>query len=179
MNESSPFAERGDEPRSVTGRLLQWGCESLALAGGLILLLLVCLSLASLLGRKLFASPVQGDIELMEIGMAVAVAAFLPLCELHGKHIRVEAFTLWLSARGQHLLDACAHLLCLLTALLLAWRTALQAWDNFQYGDASILLSIPLWIPLLLIVPSLLLLALASAWQVGRQLAASRAAPEP
>ncbi|SFQ53769.1 TRAP-type C4-dicarboxylate transport system, small permease component [Geopseudomonas sagittaria] len=179
MNESSPFAERSDQPCRFTGRLLQWACEGLALAGGLILLLLMGLSLASLLGRKLFATPVQGDIELMEIGMAVAVAAFLPLCELHGKHIRVESFTLRLSARGRCLLDACAHGLCLLAALLLAWRTSLQAWDNFRYGDVSILLSIPLWIPLLLIVPSLLLLALASAWQVGRHWAASRAAPEP
>lgn len=174
MSESSSFADGSDAPR-----LLQWACEGLALAGALILLLLMCLSLVSIFGRKLFASPVQGDIELMEIGMAVAVAAFLPLCELHGKHIRVESFTLWLPVRARCLLDACAHLLCLLAALLLAWRTALQAYDNFQYGDVSILLSIPLWIPLLLIVPSLLLLALASAWQVGRQLEAGRAALQP
>jgi len=178
MSESSSFADGSDELRSFTGRLLLRVCEGLALTGALILLLLMCLSLVSIFGRKLFATPVQGDIELMEIGMAVAVAAFLPLCELHGKHIRVESFTLWLPARGRSLLDACAHGLCLLAALLLAWRTALQAWDNFLYGDVSILLSIPLWIPLLLIVPSLLLLALASAWQVGRHWAASRAAPQ-
>lgn len=178
MNESSSFTDGSDAPSGVVGRLLAWGCEGLALAGGLILLLLMGLSLASLLGRKLFAAPLQGDIELMEIGMAVTVAAFLPLCELHGKHIRVESFTLRLPARARSLLDAFAHLLCLLAALLLAWRTSLQAWDNFRYGDVSILLSIPLWIPLLLIVPSLLLLALASAWQVGRHWAASRPAPQ-
>lgn len=48
------------------------------------------------------------------------VAGFLPLCELHGKHICVESFTLQLPARGRCLLDAFAHLLCLLAALLLA-----------------------------------------------------------
>ncbi|MNG28715.1 Tripartite ATP-independent periplasmic transporter, DctQ component [compost metagenome] len=71
-----------------------------------------------------------------------------------------------MSAGVQRSLDACGHLLCLLAALILAWRTGLQLFDNLEYGDVSTLLSIPLWIPLLLIVPSLILLALASAYRI-------------
>ena len=51
-------------------------------------------------------------------------------------------------------------------ALLLAWRTGLQALDSREYGDVSTLLSIPLWIPLLFIVPSLLLLAMCALARV-------------
>ncbi|MCQ4348685.1 TRAP transporter small permease [Pseudomonas stutzeri] len=170
MGESWDSESAVAEPGGCWGRLLLRACRGLALAGGAILLCLVGLSLFSLSGRKLYASPVRGDIELLEMGAAVAIAAFLPLCELHGRHIRVETFTLALPAVARRILDAFAHGLCLFAALLLAWRTALQARDNYLYGDQSVLLGVPLWIPLALIVPSLLLLALASAWQVGRLL---------
>ena len=166
MSESL-FVEGGsDEPRGPVGRALRWACQGFALAGGLILLLLIGMSLVSILGRKLFAAPIRGDIELMEIGASVAIAAFLPLCELYGQHIKVDALTAWLPKGAQTVLDAFAHLLCLCAALLLAWRTTLQMLDNLEYGDASVLLAIPLWIPLLLIVPSLLLLACASAYRI-------------
>ena len=171
MSESLDFLAEPAAPRGRLERLLLWGCQGFALAGGLILLLLIGMSLVSIVGRKLFSLPIRGDIELMEIGAAVAIAAFLPLCELRGKHIKADAFTMKLPRRARQWLDACAHLLCLLAALLLAWRTALQMLDSRRDGDVSVLLSIPLWLPLALIVPSLLLLALASAWQVWRQLA--------
>ncbi|MCQ4348820.1 TRAP transporter small permease [Pseudomonas stutzeri] len=153
--------------RGPLGRVLYLACQTFALAGGLVLLALINMSLVSIIGRKLFATPIRGDIELMEIGAAVAIAAFLPLCEMRATHIKVDALTMKLSAGAQRALDAVAHLLCMSAALILAWRTALQLRDNLEYGDVSTLLSIPMWIPLALIVPSLVLLALASAWRVS------------
>lgn len=136
--------------------------QGFALGGGLVLLLLIGMSLISIIGRKLFSTPIRGDIELMEVGASIAIAAFLPLCELRGTHIKVDALTSWLPTRVQGVLDAIAHLLCGAAALVLAWRTGLQVLENHEYGDVTTLLSIPLWIPLTLIVPSLLLLALCS-----------------
>ena len=130
------------------------------------MLSLIAMSLASIVGRKLLSTPVRGDIEMMEIGAAIAIAAFLPLCELRGMHIKVDAFTMGLPFGLRRLLDAMSHLACLLVALLLAWRTGLQVFDNLEYGEESTLLSIPLWIPLLMIVPSLLLLALCALARV-------------
>ncbi|AOE85305.1 TRAP transporter small permease [Pseudomonas sp. TCU-HL1] len=159
MNESLSFDTAPAEGEGLASRALLYTAQGFALGGGFILLALVGLSLVSIIGRKLFATPVQGDIELMEIGAAVAIAAFLPLCELRGQHIKVDAFTLKLPLRLQAWLDAFAHLLCLLAALLLAWRTGLQVLESREYGEVSTLLSVPLWLPLLGIVPSLLLLA--------------------
>lgn len=153
--------------RGPLGRVLYLACQAFALAGGLVLLALINMSLVSIIGRKLFATPIRGDIELMEIGASIAIAAFLPLCEMRGTHIKVDAMTMKLPLAAQRGLDAIAHGLCMLAALVLAWRTALQLRDNLEYGDVSTLLSIPMWIPLALIVPSLVLLALASAWRVG------------
>jgi len=148
-----------------TSRLHQWlepVCRSFALSGGGTLLVLIGMSLVSIIGRKLFAAPIRGDMELVEMGAAIAIAAFLPLCELRGLHLKADAFTLWASVRLKRLLDAFAHLLLLVAAGVLTWRTALQVMAAHRYGDESTLLSVPMWLPLSCIVPSLALLALCA-----------------
>jgi len=131
-----------------------------------VLLGLIAMSLISITGRKLFAAPIRGDMELVEMGAAVAIAAFLPLCELRGLHLKADAFTLWASARLKHMLDVFAHALLLLAAATLTWRTALQVMSYREYGDTSTLLSVPMWLPLACIVPSLALLALCALARV-------------
>lgn len=141
-------------------------CQGFALAGGLVLVALVTMSLISLVGRKLFAAPIRGDMELMEMGAAIAIAAFLPLCELRGKHIKADAFTLLAPVRVNRRLDIISHALMFIAAAVLTWRTFLQMLDNMTYGDVSTLLSVPMWIPMMLLTPSLALLALAALARV-------------
>ena len=141
-------------------------CQGFALAGGLVLVALVGMSLISLVGRKLFAAPIRGDMELMEMGAAVAIAAFLPLCELRGRHIKADAFTLLAPVRFNRTLDLISHVLMFLAAGILSWRTFLQMQDSMTYGDVSTLLSVPMWVPLMLLTPSLALLALAALARV-------------
>lgn len=137
-----------------------------ALAGGAILILLINMSLISIIGRKLFATPVRGDMELMEMGAAVAIAAFLPLCEIRGLHIKADAFTLWAPASVNRWLDTFGHALLAAVGGLLVWRTSLQLLSYYEYGDVSTLLSIPMWVPLAFILPSLALLTLCALARV-------------
>lgn len=142
--------------------ILDRTARALALAGGGILLLIVTMSIISIVGRKLFSAPIPGDMELLQVGAAVSIASFLPVCELQGYHLRAESFTAAAPRLVRRVLDCFAHLLCMFAAVIIAWRTGLQAMDNFEYGDQTTLLAIPLWIPLTIIVPSFLLLALCS-----------------
>lgn len=137
-----------------------------SLAGGLLMLALIVMSLISIIGRKLYSSPIQGDMELIELGSAIAIAAFLPLAEIRGLNIKADAFTMWASASFKRLLDILGHVLLFLMALLLIWRTYVQMGDYYEYGDNTVLLAIPMWIPLLFILPSLLLLAVCALTQV-------------
>ena len=136
-----------------------------ALAGGFMLLALIVMSLISIIGRKLYSSPIQGDMELIEIGSAIAIAAFLPFAEIRGVHIKADAFTLWASNNLKRRLDIFSHILLFLLTGLLIWRTYLQMSDYYLYGDSSVLLAIPMWIPLLFILPSLVLLAICAFTQ--------------
>jgi TRAP-type mannitol/chloroaromatic compound transport system permease small subunit len=134
-----------------------WG-----MAGGGVFCLLVAMSIVSIVGRKLFSMPIQGDMELLMMGSAIGSAAFLPLCELHDHHIKVDALTTWMSTRARAALDVLAHGLLLGAAVLLTWRTGLYVVESHESMEVSPLLLIPVWWPVLLIVPSFFLLALSA-----------------
>lgn len=166
MNESLSFATVPAHAGFMR-RALDTATRTFALFGGLILLGLINMSLVSIIGRKLFSAPIRGDMEIMEVGAAVAIAAFLPLCEFRGNHLKADAFTLKAPLAVRRTLDGFAHSLCFAVAATLGWRTSLQVLESLEYGDVTTLLGIPLWIPLALIVPSLVLLALCAAARVA------------
>jgi TRAP-type C4-dicarboxylate transport system permease small subunit len=152
--------------KGVLGRVLGRAADALAIAGGLLFVALIGMSIVSIVGRKLFAMPIQGDIELMQMGAAVGAAAFLPYCQFQDHHIKVDAFTGWLPAGARAALDAVAHLVLTAMAGLLTWRTALQALDTRAAGEVSTLLSVPAWIPVALLVPSFVLLAFCGGYRL-------------
>src|SRR6185436_13310533 len=72
------------ESPGLPGRVLRLCCDACAMAGGLILLAMAGMTLASVIGRAFFARPVPGDVELVQIGTAVCIALFLPYTQLRG-----------------------------------------------------------------------------------------------
>lgn len=166
MQESLTIEFDAQQHRGWVRGALLWVTQGFAMAGGILLIGLIAMSLVSIIGRKLFSMPVRGDMELVEVGAAIAIAAFLPLCELRGTHIKVDALTSWLPVRARATLDCIGHLLCCAAAWILAWRTWLQMLESREFGETTTLLSFPLWVPLLLIVPSLVLLGLCALARV-------------
>ena len=153
--------------RRGVGRLLDRLATGFTMLGGLTFCVLIVMSIVSIVGRKLFAAPVQGDVELMQMGAAVGAAAFLPLCELYDHNVKVDALTGWMSDRGRAVLDSAAHGLLTVAAVLISWRTALAAVDGHSSGEVSTLLSVPMWQPVALLVPSFALLALCGLYRTG------------
>lgn len=157
-------------PRRGVGRVLDLLATMLTMLGGLTFCALIAMSIVSILGRKLFAAPVQGDVELMQMGAAVGAAAFLPLCELWDHNVKVDALTGWMSARARGVLDTVAHLMLSAAAVLITWRTCLAVLDGYSSGEVSTLLAIPMWQPVALLVPSFALLALCGLYRSGLSL---------
>jgi len=153
------------------GRLLDRTATLFTMLGGLTFCTLIAMSIVSIVGRKLFAAPVQGDVELMQMGAAVGAAAFLPLCALHDHNIKVDALTGWMSVRSRAVLDTVAHLMLSLAAGLITWRTGLSVVDGYSSGEVSTLLTIPMWQPVALLVPSFALLTLCGLYRTHRSLA--------
>lgn len=139
--------------------------KAMAVSGGLLFIGLIVMSLVSIVGRKLGFGSVNGDIELMQAGTAVAATAFLPYCTLLGEHIKVEFFTENMRDSLKRPIDGAAEVLFAIVSAILAWRTTLSAISTHESQEVTTLVSLPLWIPLALLVPSLLLMAVCAAYR--------------
>ncbi len=162
-------------PADPVGRALHALAAGVALAGGGVLLGIVAVTAASILGRNLLAAPVPGDVELVEMGAAVAGFAFLPYAQLTRAHAVVDVFTDRLPARARWTLEGAALWLLAGLAALLAWRMAVGAMELRGYGEETMVLGLPLWWGLAPASACLGLLALTSAWSGWRALARVRA----
>jgi TRAP-type C4-dicarboxylate transport system permease small subunit len=153
------------------GRALELAGKALALSGGAILAAIALMAVASIIGRAA-GHPIQGDFELVQVGCAVAIAFFLPYCQLERGNIIVDFFTVRSSARFQHRLDALGALLLAAVMALLAWRSGAGTAAMKASGETSMIMGVPLWYAYALMTPAFALTALAGlycAWRDWRQ----------
>lgn len=142
----------------------------LALLGGLAFVGLVAMTLASIVGRKLFSAPVPGDVEVLQMVAAAASASFFAYCHLIGGDVKVDFFTHNLAPRTVLLLDAAGSLLVGLFGALLAWRSGVGAMSIGEAGETSAILGWPIWLAQIAMVPGFVLLALAGFYMAALSL---------
>ncbi len=154
------------EGRAVA--LLEKVCRAFAIFGGLILVGLSFVTVASVLGRYLFNTPISGDFEMVEIGCAIGVSTFLPYCQLRQGNVIVDFFTHNLPGKLRNILDAMGCILLTLMAFLIAWRSGLGGYDLYRYNDQTMILQFPTWVGFTIIIPCFVLLTLVglvTAWR--------------
>ena len=139
--------------------------KTMAISGGMLFVALIAMSLVSIIGRKLGFGSVNGDIELMQAGTAVAATAFLPYCTLLGEHIKVDFFTENMRDSLKRPIDGVAEVLFAVVSCVLAWRTVLSAIATYESEEVTTLVSLPLWIPTALLVPGLVLMAVCAIYR--------------
>ncbi len=167
----------GRERFGLVGRSLRTLARNLAITGGLVFVALVAMSIVSIIGRKLFAWPVPGDVEILQMCAAFAASTFFAWCHLANGDVKVDFFTHRLAPRNVACLDAFGSLLVGLFGALLAWRTAAGAWSLREVGETSAVLGWPVWIAQALMVPGFALLAAAGFYLCIHLLAASMREP--
>lgn len=139
-----------------------------AFAGGLVLTALILLTCLSVLGRSLngilhgdflqgaapgFADallatgvgPINGDFEIVEAGMAFAIIAFLPLCQLHAAHASVDIFVQALSRRVQAALRFVIEVVFAAVLVVFVWQLYLGSMSKMRSGQTTLLLEFPVW----------------------------------
>ena len=145
-------------------------CRAVAILGGVLLALAGLVTVVSVMGRYLFISPIRGDIEIVANLTAMAVALFLPHCQLRRGNVIVDVFTERASRAVRALLDAVGSLALAVIAALLAWRLTVGAVDLRNYHDETMVLRLPTWWAFVVIVPAMALLAVASLATFWRDL---------
>jgi TRAP-type C4-dicarboxylate transport system permease small subunit len=146
------------------------------MAGAAFALLIGAMTTWSVIGRALFQAPLQGDVEIVQMGIALSLSLCLPWCQWRGANILVDFFTQSASPQTVSRLDALGSLLLALMYAVLSWRSAAGAAVAYESFEATMILGLPMWWAYACLAPGLALAALVAlfqAWQLalGRSLA--------
>lgn len=148
--------------------------KAISIAGGGVFVLLVIMSIISITGRKLFSSPIPGDVELLEVCSAFAAASFFAYCHLNGGDVKVDFFTAHASKSTTHLLDAFGSSLVALFGGLITWRATAAALSIKASGETTMILGVPLWWGQMLMIPGFVLLCAAGLYMCAWHLSMCR-----
>ena len=148
------------------GRMLLAASKYLAIAGGLVFVALVVMSIVSITGRKLFSWPVPGDVEILQMCAAAASACFFAYCHMINGDVKVDFFTHNMAPAKVAAMDAFGSLLVGLFGALVAWRTLAGAITVKDAGETSAILGWPVWIAQGLMVPGFALLGAAGFYML-------------
>ena len=142
--------------------------RGMAMVGGAVLSLLIVLTCISIAGRSLNGilhsdfmmsvapglarwlidlgiGPVNGDFELVEAGVAFAIFAFIPLCQITGGHASVDIFTDMMPPVVTRVLRVIIDIVFAAVLILIAWRLYEGMLSKQSYGETSFLLQFPVW----------------------------------
>ena len=139
----------------------------MAICGGLVLIVLIVLICISVIGRSLNGllhgwigavmpgisawaldlgvGPINGDFELVEAGVAFAIFAFLPLCQISAGHASVDIFTAKLPTRINRVLQLAIEVIFAVVLIAIAYQLYNGMLSKQRYGDTTFLLQFPIW----------------------------------
>lgn len=149
-------------------------CRVFGALGAAIALACGLLTTVSVLMRALWSSPVSGDIEMTQMGIALAISLCLPYCQLQRANIIVDFFTQSVTPSVQQKLDALGHLMLVVMYFFLAWRTSVGAASVAQAGETTMIIGLPMWWAYASLAPGL---ALAGVIALIQSLADLTSAP--
>lgn len=145
-------------------RTITW---SAAAIGGLIALLVGGMTVVSVALRFFTTQPIQGDVEMVQMGIAIAISLCIAWCQMRGANIIVDFFTQSSSPSARRTLDGLGCLAMAVMYLLLAWRTTVGAFAVHAAFETSMTLELPMWWAYAALAPGLALaalVALVQAW---------------
>ncbi|QBR41359.1 TRAP transporter small permease [Kerstersia gyiorum] len=167
---SEPLPRPDAVASSAWGKALERACAFLAVLGGLLFLCEALMSVASVLGRIFLSTPISGDYELVQLMSAMGIAMCLPYCQIKRGHVFVDFFTLWAPAPVKRYMDAFASLVLAGCAFLLAWRCWEGMVEMHEYGETTMVISMPVWWGYVPLMPSFVLFGLAALMAVVQDL---------
>ncbi len=136
--------------------------------GGLIALAVAVMTVVSVTQRALTTRPIQGDVEMVQMGIAISISLCLAWCQLRGANIIVDFFTQGMSPARSRMLDGVGCILIAVMYGLLAWRTSVGALAVRAAGETTMIRELPMWWAYASLAPGLALAAVIALVQAGQ-----------
>jgi TRAP-type C4-dicarboxylate transport system permease small subunit len=134
---------------SPIGRFVQALARYAALSGGAVMIGVTLVTVLSIIGRALIRfgfSPVPGDFEIVQAGMAYAIFVFLPWCHLVRGHAIVAILTDRFPVRFNALAEFVWDVVMFIVASFIAWRLWYGLVDKYAFHEQTFILRMPVWI---------------------------------
>ena len=148
-------------------KLMMGLARTMAIIGGMVLSLLIIMTCLSIIGRLLngvfhgammqwlspgfsnwmitWVGPINGDFELVEAGVAFAIFAFLPLCQISAGHAAVDVVANAFPRGVNRFLRMVTEILFAAVLVLIAWRLAAGTISKFGNEETSFLPEFKVW----------------------------------
>lgn len=134
--------------REYGGPLVRWlrlVYVPLHIAAGITMLALLAWTVADIVGRTFFNSPMRGTVELTELAVVILVYLGLSYAESRDSHIAVDLLYLRFGVRGRLVLRVFAGLVSLAVIALMTWRLAIFAGQLEVGGYTTGILRLPMF----------------------------------
>jgi TRAP-type C4-dicarboxylate transport system permease small subunit len=122
---------------------IRWLIEASGIVGVAILLAMMMMTVVDVVMRYFFRRPIIGSVEISIVLMVCVVFLCTAWCALNDGHIRVDIITGKLSKKGRAILNSFDNVLTFALALLIAWRSFMEAMAVKEMEVTSPLLGIP------------------------------------
>jgi TRAP-type C4-dicarboxylate transport system permease small subunit len=134
---------------------------------------MMLLTVADVVLRSFFGRPIQGMLELIELGLACTIFVALPAVFLRDEHLVVDVADHLLGPAAVRALDLAGALVSLGVLVVMAWQMAPLARAMHEFGDVTSDLSIPriwYWVPVLfgIVASALATLVFIVRWRTKR-----------
>jgi len=122
---------------NLVTRWLNW----MGAAALIVVMVIVC---ANVIGRGFFEKPVKGTVDIVGLLGAIIIAWAIAYTQVLKGHIRIELFVKRLPPRIQYIADSIIDLIGFALFAVISWQTILFARANFEIGELSEVLKIPI-----------------------------------
>ncbi len=148
---AASYLKRVIDPASRAGRVI----------GAVLLVVLVLLTVADVVLRHFFNSPIHGTLEITELNLSIIVFLSLAYCAVKGTHVVVDVVVNQFSERIQTGLSAFVYFCSAATLGVLSWQLSLYALKLQDMNRVSAILRLPAYPFAIIAVIGCALLALA------------------
>lgn len=126
-------------------RGLDFTARAFSLIAGIILLAMMVITFADVIGRYLFLAPLPAAYEIISLMMPAVIFCAMPLTVLRQGHVTIDLLDGVTPQRIVPARDTLVHFCSAAALILVTWRLAVRAGDQFEYEDVSDQLWLPLW----------------------------------
>ena len=116
-----------------------------AAVAGVVLVALMLMTVADVVGRYFFNSPLNGVFDLTQFSVLIMTFLSFAYCGFRGAHVVIELLYDRIPKSAQFVVRRVSNAVGAVLFSVIAWRAIVQSVDVREFKEASQLLTIPYW----------------------------------